>query len=362
MSLQIAKTLFEIIQKNRSLLEIPSEYTSSEYFPDFVSKKLDSYYAFLKTNNIGKIINNVNWSEDVVKDVQLLNRIRRFKDAINTSLNLYYSGKIAKAYEAFNTSLDKVVLFKSNTVLNMIEPNAIFYRIGIGKTRPIVERSDNFHIRFDLRHFCATQRYSVSGMPSIYLGDSAYICYQELNCPSFDDAFISKFLVKKIIQIIEIQTLDNFIKQYKDENNPDLKLTHVLRFLLLYPLYVACTVKVLNDGAFKAEYIIPQLLLQYVSGDELIKGVKFPSTKINKSNRFPDLVSHNYVFPVTGNQKTGFCTTLSSYFDLTKPRSFSSLIGSKRRSSALKNYTKSDFYLIEQALLKEKAENVLINK
>ncbi|MDB5117020.1 MAG: hypothetical protein JWQ79_2512 [Mucilaginibacter sp.] len=136
-------------------------------------------------------------------------------------------------------------------------------------------------------------------------------------------------------------------------------MTHVLRFLLLYPLYVACTVKVLDDGAFKAEYIIPQLLLQYVTGDELIKGIKFPSTKINKSNRFPDLVSHNYVFPVEKSQETGFCPTLSSYFDLTKPRSFSELIGSKRRSSALKNYNKSDFYLIEQALSKEKAANVL---
>ncbi|MDB5117021.1 MAG: hypothetical protein JWQ79_2513 [Mucilaginibacter sp.] len=204
MSYQIAEQLFKIIQVNESLFEIPSEYVSPEYFPDFISKKLDAYYTFLQNNNFGKIVNSVNWSGDIGRDFQLLNRIRRFKDAINTSLSLYYDGKLAKSYEIFNNSLDNVVLFRSNTVLSYIEPNAIFYRIANGAKRSIIARSDNFHIRFDLRHFCATQRYSVPGMPSIYLGDSVYICYQELNCPSFDDAFISKYVAKKGISIIEI--------------------------------------------------------------------------------------------------------------------------------------------------------------
>jgi len=357
MSYPIAERLFQIVKKNQSLLQIPTEYKSSDYFPDFVSKKLDDYYAFLKNNEVGKIVNAVSWTTN--RDVQFLNRIRPFNDAINNCLKLYYDGKIAKAYEKFNTSLDKIVGFRANTVLGVVEPHSKFYRIRIANSAVIKDRSDNFHIKFELRHICSTQRYSVPGMPSIYLGDSAFICFKEVNSPSFSDAYISLFEAKKLINIIEIQTVDNFFKQYEEENNLDLKLTHILRFLLLFPLYVACTVKVRHEGAFKSEYIIPQFLLQYVTDDETIKGIKFPSTKIDIASGFSDLITHNYVFPVAKSEQSGFCSTLRSFFDLTRPKSFDELLKSKIPDLSIKDYNKSDFRLIETALAKEKIDDVL---
>lgn len=43
-----------------------------------------------------------------------------------------------------------------------------------------------FHIPFELRGKAATQRYSIPGLPSLYLGSSCYICWEELHRPDLN--------------------------------------------------------------------------------------------------------------------------------------------------------------------------------
>ncbi|WP_256010215.1 hypothetical protein [Desertivirga xinjiangensis] len=357
MSRTIINKLYDIIVTNKSFLEIPTNYTTSEHFPDYVKQKLDNYYEFLKYNGVGKIVAQILWSEK--SHFSFLRRVGIFKDAITGALGYYYEGKVAKAYEKFNGSLDTVVRFKDNTVLTRLEPNSNFYRIRPDSNKTIKHRKENFHIQFDLRHICATQRYSIPGVPSLYLGDSAFICYEEVSEPIYAESFISKYISKTFLDIIEIQTVESFIKQFNNEKRENHLLTHLLRFLLLYPLYVACTVKVLHPkGAFKPEYIVPQLLMQYVSDEEKIRGIKFPSTKIDASNGFSDLITHNYVFPVKCNKKDGFCDFLSSSFELTIPKSFDTLLnGKKTTGSSL--YVDTDFYKVENELAKYQVGHVL---
>ena len=50
-------------------------------------------------------------------------------------------------------------------------------------TRPT--RRDLFHVPFEEREKLASQRYSIPGVPCLYLGSSAYVCWEELGRPEF---------------------------------------------------------------------------------------------------------------------------------------------------------------------------------
>ncbi|WP_052675768.1 hypothetical protein [Paenibacillus sp. IHBB 10380] len=47
-------------------------------------------------------------------------------------------------------------------------------------------RQEMFHIPFELKGRAATQRYSIPGLPSLYLGSSCYICWEELHRPDLN--------------------------------------------------------------------------------------------------------------------------------------------------------------------------------
>ena len=106
-----------------------------------------------------------------------------------------------------------------------------------------------------------------------------------------------------------------------DYINQDLQLTFLLRYLITFPLTIACSIKVKNPtGNFKPEYIIPQLLLQYISRNDKIDGLKFLSTKVDYSKLY-NIDAYNYVFPVKTIKKEGFCSVLSELFHSTEPTS-----------------------------------------
>jgi hypothetical protein len=86
-------------------------------------------------------------------------------------------------------------------------------------------------------------------------------------------------------------------------------------------LAIACSIKVkFPFGNFKPEYIIPQLLLQYISKKDGIDGLKFPSTRIDYS-KLTQVKGYNYVFPVKTIDRVGFCKVLKQTFHCTEPTS-----------------------------------------
>ena len=97
-------------------------------------------------------------------------------------------------------------------------------------------------------------------------------------------------------------------------------------YLLWYPLIAACSyIRVNKSDPFAGEYIIPQLLMQWVRKelakenkkyDELI-GIRFFSCASNKASD----MGFNYVFLTSGKQdrQLPFCRVLMKAFKLTKP-------------------------------------------
>jgi len=248
-------------------------------------------------------------------------RINKLSAGLIETVKIYYSGNVLKATECFNDSL-KEMLFDEVKDQIKLEKDCVFYRGRIAEPGAQLFMNDLFHVPFNSRHFVSTNRFSIPGLPALYLGDTVYVCWEEFGRHRLRDIFFSRFSNTKELNVVRIQRFDDLLL-YLDKLSPEIALMHLLRYLVLFPLTIACSISVkLTKAPFKPEYIIPQLLLQLITNDKELKidGIMFPSTKVDYS-KLDDVSAYNYVFPVKEIAATGYCSDLVDTFSLTNPTS-----------------------------------------
>lgn len=139
------------------------------------------------------------------------------------------------------------------------------------------------------------------------------------------------------IRVIElgVKPQDFFETQSRNESFQRIVPLDIIRsqdvkaaYLLWYPLIAACSfIRVNKADSFAAEYIIPQLLMQWVrnkvisephNGFSQLTGIRhFSCASVKASD-----MGFNYVFPTSGRQVSAdfpYCSVLSKAFRLTKP-------------------------------------------
>jgi hypothetical protein len=197
-----------------------------------------------------------------------------------------------------------------NEILNvkLYFPDENFYRIRLHKENFPIEINSFFHIPFEKRGLVKTQRFSIPGFPSLYLGSSIYLCWEEMNRPNIND-----------FQAVRLKTIDNL--RIIDLAPPRFQSAHpnqLYNYLMIWPLVMACSAKVRNyEDAFKPEYIIPQLLLQWVREKEDIDGISYQTTHMTFKDSLADGEFINIVLPVKDNKARGLCDHLKSKFEMT---------------------------------------------
>ncbi|EFD1677397.1 hypothetical protein FGU44_24610, partial [Escherichia coli] len=127
-----------------------------------------------------------------------LDRITRIYFGVVSSLEYFLSGDIKSSYDTFDRT------FSDRFTANYIQKISIPLENICNSSRPLfrVRKSDTavknrneiFHIPFSKRHLVNAQRYSVAGLPCLYLGSSLYVCWLEMDKPDFDKLYISSFI------------------------------------------------------------------------------------------------------------------------------------------------------------------------
>lgn len=236
---------------------------------------------------------------------ELINKTSAIQKGIQSSLESFLSGDIKSAYDHFDKT------FSDNSTIQHIhritEPLNVFcndnkplFRVRKSE-KSLISRSEIFHIPFSSRQFVDAQRYSVAGLPCLYLGTSLYVCWQEMDKPDFDKLFISSFTTQetdsKVLNFASpFMTLPSIVDT-NDENRIDINRVKG-SYMIFWPLIMACNyTKKDNSAKFIQEYIIPNLLMQWISRKtySTIVGVAYYSTKIPKSRI--SYRSINVVFP-----------------------------------------------------------------
>ena len=272
------------------------------------------------------------------------------------ALEEYYKGFPAGAYNYINEIMQKLILtpvkiYPKSGWSEAFEVNDPLHLFRVVKVNDdiIYQRSRIFHAPYNLRHKVSTCRYSIAGYPSLYLGTNVELCLNELHCDPYKNAAIcSKFELNRRgqekIDVIELAIKPrDFLEDSPEFNYIDrgenrkigekkrevdfylLKDKAVRRaYLLWYPIIAACSfIRAYKSDPFAPEYVIPQLLMQWIrnwnSKEHVLFGLRYFSCA---SKRASDL-GFNYVFPTSGDghQKINdYCKVLVDSFKVSIPR------------------------------------------
>lgn len=259
------------------------------------------------------------FGSNIQKNIGVIeNEIKLIKEA----LDLYYKGKTSLAYQKVKECLE---LLTTNNLLEIGSISGDFYRIRIGNNLNY-SRKDLFHIPFQIREKVATQRYSIPGLPCIYIADSLYTAWEEMNRPDFNNIHVSRFnFSSNELKLLFLNTTTQEIRKRCLNENKIIKEQVLIKYLSYWPLLASCSFEVYKrDETFKPEYIIPQMVLQWVIESENIDGIQFKSNRIRFRNT--NVGSFNNVaIPVVEIKEKGYCNYLCKKIRFTEPLSWSLL-------------------------------------
>lgn len=232
-------------------------------------------------------------------------------------LKIYSQGLHEDAFRRFYSIF---LANKDNFRFETLKKDSDLFRIRIGHN-PYEEFSsykELFHISFENCHLVGNERFSVSGFPSLYLGSSIYVCWEETGRPNWDYATMALFKTQEDMLVLDLT---------------EKKRLHFTDGRFQDCLILACSIKVqYPESPFKPEYIIPQLLLQSIvkfnkeNSNETISGVKYTSSHIDDDSLWIDFPKDrhnidkfsNYVFPPCDSEwhETGISNILHKNFQL----------------------------------------------
>ena len=263
----------------------------------------------------------------------------------------FQAGRIASAssafYDLFCSEMQNMRIFK-------IPQDTCLYRMRAGKDAydEFTTEGEMSHIPFELNHLAGNERYSISGFPSLYLGASAYVCWEELHRPDFNYASTALFKAKRDIHVFDLTAQEYY---------------HFTNELFSNCLVLACSLPVAYpDAPFKPEYNIPhmflQSLVQYINEheDNTVFGIKYSSARIKDKNiwiNFPENRQNkklfcNYVFPAFDRKQSGTSMHISSLFQFWNSTTYQkmALMRPDFKTACKEKYYETKFGLLEDYL------------
>jgi hypothetical protein len=305
--------------------QLPKSYDNSITFLNFIEKSFKDYLEIIEKIDEGSIVEKLE---------SIKSKIHNLCEELIESYRQLYLGFVSKSYFHFDRGMQQIekYLVSEHDARHPLSENKLLFR-GRQSDRDL-DRDGMFHLPFQLRHKATTQRFSIPGLPCLYLANSTYVCWEELDRPEYNNFYISRFEIKDYMKLNALdisltpKSLATLINKtsYILEDGIDGYDSMILDYIIKWPLIFCCSIKVLNtDATFKPEYIIPQYLLDWVRQNKRLNAIKYFSVKthLNQDNDYSKFV--NIVFPVQEIKDTGYCSHLSSSFAYTNPRCFADI-------------------------------------
>ena len=252
-------------------------------------------------------------------------------DGIVECLELYHRGFTFLAYQKFEQTLnalgsDSKVLNPPYYLHNVTKLKRL-YRARISEDI-LLQREEMFHPPSDLRHVLSDQRYSIRGLPCLYLADSSYLCWEELGQPELSRFWISRFEIdRQSLPVLDLNPTSDFLVQgyqlFSESDTVELNSfeSMIPYLMLVWPVQMATSVQVAKkykNANFKPEYIIPQFLMEWMRTTNKFSGVCYPTTKSTMAK--PTVKSMvNYAIPAIDISNNRFCKYLSKHIKMTSP-------------------------------------------
>lgn len=259
------------------------------------------------------IINDIKHSYLSAVESQNSNSIQ-FIELVGLSIAEYNYGKHYSAYSLFKIAMSYL---NFETLIKPLSAES-FYRLRSKKTLSIEEM---FHIPLEQRYKVGTQRYSFPGLPCLYMGSSVDVCLEELHDKVSNECSIAAY---KLNDKASPKIFD--LSYFFDTDFDCMDEVEKQNFIELLPLIALCSIRCeypKNENVrFRMEYIVPQMLLEYLMdtqhfGENNVIGIKYRSV-YHMHDIWEYGIDHskwnNYVFPAISNQPSGLSKELQETF------------------------------------------------
>lgn len=139
------------------------------------------------------------------------------------------------------------------------------------------ESSALFHIPYSEKARIRRQRFSIEGVPVLYLGESLYSCWKDMGEPSLEESVVSRYTLT-LPEVNEYnEPVDNYLLNLAFDFrmlplfNGDDEAAHpvysdtkqIAYHLLMRPLVLACSItRESRNGAFNEEHLMSNILLE----------------------------------------------------------------------------------------------------
>lgn len=290
---------------------LPIQYAGS--FRKMLKDKITQFGEIIDSStDLSEEVGGIPFTPDVFK-----RRNKILRDGIIKTVDTYYKGESSKAYEILKKALNESNITGYLDKENELSSGSSMFRIRKCTDNYPLTKEELFHIPFQHRSRVNTQRYSIPGLPSLYLANSIYVAWEELKRPGFNEIHATRLVNNHPLTLLDL-TSDIFARNGDLVDNVSHGW-HLLYKVMVWPLIAACSIKVQNrNDPFKPEYIIPQLLLQWVNKSAVF-GIKYSSTHVDMNKSIHEGRFYNIVIPVrTFDKEIGQCGELKNAFRSTQ--------------------------------------------
>jgi len=337
-------------------ITLPKRYFNNDFIiADKFKEETDTFMSLLHQCNGGEF--------DADKQAKVQQMIIDICDIIKLNIDsilrvfkYYENADLKTAQEEFDILMDRI---KDDVFISSIYDRV---QINIGKqnfypyfhttpgyrffrVRPVEYESNNiqknpdelFHIPLSKRANSNNERFSLAGFPSLYLSTMLPLAWQECGYPrkyyfsefqyekSYDPTFENRLYDKelRLLSLYSPDEINNWGISAKYKYF-DLWLVVLTKYLKTYPLILACSfVNQSGKVPYKQEYIIPQMLMQWVQrNNSTVQGISY-FTCIDTSMWPSQWCSYNIVIPAVApyddkmyskSLRDKFCWTVPQFF------------------------------------------------
>ena len=234
---------------------------------------------------------------------------KAFVQGLCEALREYLRGHPARALSKLLDSLALAAAIETLMVEHV--PSDLFAALYRARQFPDVPHNtarDMFHIPVDKRHLVETQRFSIPGFPCLYLGSTSLVCWNELGRPPLEHFVAVRMEVASTLPVrvlnlgLPPSALKRKLEAYPRMVDPTAAWA---RYVLLWPLIAGCSVPVKHrQASFKPEYILPQLMLQWLTSHSDVVALGYTSNRLTATSCAT--ISQNWVFPPLSDEVDSF--------------------------------------------------------
>lgn len=322
----LVKKLDEYIGKIKSIEDFPSEILeSTEENIKLITESLRHYY----NANIDKAKKNI------------FSLLSKYKD------NSFIVSKLDKSYAFRGIAPFENLQTRNYPYDKMNSEELSFFKARVGGEKFL--RRDMLHIPFDKRELIKTQRFSIPGVPCLYLGTTSYVCWLEMNRPQDSEFNVSSYKIPKeliILNLVGDQMLINgqASNSLLCPNEARFENISLLKAMIeFFPLICATSYTVRNtDRQFKSEYIISQLVMQCL--EELnIDGIAYVSKQVSSGIiGYPQCV--NLAIPIKANYDFKIDADIKKYGEVCKDITLTNPVNLSEYLKVMHSYVYVDKY------------------